>query len=164
MRLLCGGTSWFNCQAPEALSLGLLLSAVGLGAITGAFLVASLPDKAPRGLAADAGNLTFPLFLILFVGSHSFLVSLLIMMLVGMSHVFQNAMANTLLQLTLPDDLRGRVMSLYSLVSHGMTHLGGLQAGFQRTGWRRRCVGAGGVVSLAYGLFVAFRYPTNPAG
>jgi hypothetical protein len=157
---LCNGTkSVFNCQAPEALPLGLLFSAVGLGAIMGAFLVASLPEHAPRGRMLTVGNLSFPLFLLIFVNSHSMVLSLLVMVFVGMSHVFQNAMANTLLQLTSPDHLRGRVMSLYSLVSHGMHHLGGLQAGFVAD-WigASMSVGLGAGVSLKYGLFVAFRY------
>ena len=117
--------------------LGLLLSAVGVGAITGALLVASLPEKAPRGRMLTLGNLAFPAFLLLFAGSRSLLLSFVVMLFVGMSHVFQNAMANTLLQLNAPDELRGRVMSLYSLVSGGMTHLGGLQAGFA-TDWLER--------------------------
>jgi MFS family permease len=158
---LCNGTNVtvFNCQAPEAIPLGLLLSAVGLGAIMGAFLMASLPEQAPRGRLLTVGNLSFPFLLLVFVNSHSMVLSLLVMILVGLSHVFQNAMANTLLQLTSPDRLRGRVMSLYSLVSHGMHHLGGLQAGFVAD-WigAPLSVGLGAGVSLLYGLFVAFRY------
>jgi len=148
-----------NCQAPAAIPLGLLLSAVGVGAVAGAFLVASLPEKARRGRMLTLGNLCFPLFLLIFVNSHSMLLSLVMMMFVGMSHVFQNAMANTLLQLTAPDPLRGRVMSLYSLVSHGMTHVGGLQAGFVAD-WVGApiSIGVGAGFSLLYGLFVAVRY------
>jgi MFS family permease len=160
IRLLCDSPhAWLNCQAPEALPLGLLLSAVGLGAITGAFLVASLPDGARRGRLLTAGNLAFPLFLLLFVSSRSFVVSMLAMLLVGLSQVFQNSLANTLLQLHSPDGLRGRVMSLYFMISHGMTNLGGLQAGFAAD-WAGAplSIGAGAGVSLLYGLFVAFRY------
>jgi predicted MFS family arabinose efflux permease len=158
---LCNGAkvTIFNCQAPEAIPLGLLLSAVGLGAIGGAFLMASLSENAPRGKLLTIGNLTFPFLLLLFVYSDSMVVSFFIMILVGLSHVFQNAMANTLLQLTSPDQLRGRVMSLYSLVSHGMHHLGGLQAGFAAD-WigAPTSIGIGAGVSLLYGLFVAVRY------
>ena len=158
---LCNGAkaTFLNCQAPEAIPLGLLLSAVGLGAIMGAFLMASLPEHAPRGRLLTVGNLSFPLLLLLFVYSHSMTFSLFIMILVGLSHVFQNAMANTLLQLTSPDPLRGRVMSLYALVSHGMHHLGGLQAGFVAD-WIGApiSIGVGAGVSLLYGLFVAIRY------
>jgi MFS family permease len=161
VRFLCNGekSTVFNCQAPEAIPLGLLLSAVGLGAIMGAFLIASLPEYAPRGRLLTVGNLSFPLLLLLFVYSHSMGFSLFLMILVGLSHVFQNAMANTLLQLSSPDPLRGRVMSLYALVSHGMHHLGGLQAGFMAD-WIGApiSIGAGAAVSLLYGFFVAVRY------
>jgi hypothetical protein len=158
---LCDGAQLtvFNCQAPEAIPLGLLLSAVGLGAIMGAFLMASLPEHAPRGRLLTLGNLSFPLLLLIFVYSKSMAFSLVVMLLVGLSHVFQNAMANTLLQLSSPDPLRGRVMSLYSLVSHGMHHLGGLQAGFMAD-WIGApvSIGLGAGFSLVYGLFIAVRY------
>jgi MFS family permease len=160
IEFLCnGGHQIWNCRAPEALPLGLLLSAVGIGAVMGAFLVASLPEKARRGRMLTLGNLSFPLLLLVFVGSRSMVLSLFVMVLVGLSHVFQNAMANTLLQLTAPDHLRGRVMSLYSLVSHGMTHVGGLQAGFVAD-WvgASASIGVGAGISLLYGLFVAARY------
>ena len=149
-----------KCKAPAAIPLGLLFSAVGLGAVMGAFLVASLPENAPRGRMLTIGNIAFPLFLLFFVRSDSLWFSTVIMLFVGMSHVFQNSMANTLLQMTSPDALRGRVMSLYSLVSQGMTHIGGLQAGLVAD-WLGApiSIGVGALFSLLYGLFVAFRYP-----
>ncbi len=160
VRLFCGGDVLpIQCQAPQALPLGLLLTAVGLGAVTGALLVASLPERARRGRVLSFGNLAFPLFLLLFAVSRSMLLSLPLMLLVGICYVMQNAVANTLLQIHAPDELRGRVMSLYSLVSQGMTHVGGLQAGFVAD-WigAPLSVGVGAAVSLAYGLFVAVRY------
>jgi MFS-type transporter involved in bile tolerance (Atg22 family) len=125
----------------------------------GAFLVASLPEKARRGQMLTLGNLSFPFLLLIFVSSNSMLLSLVVMLLIGASHVFQNSMANTLLQLTSPDPLRGRVMSLYSLVSHGMTHVGSLQAGFIAD-WVGApiSIGVGAGFSLLYGIFVAVRY------
>lgn len=158
--LLCNGSHQImNCRAPDAIPLGLLLSAVGLGAVMGAFLVASLSEKSRRGQMLTMGNLSFPLFLLLFVNSESLVVSVFLMLFVGMSHVFQNAMANTLLQLNAPNELRGRVMSTYSLVSHGMTHLGGLQAGLTAD-WMGAplSIGAGAGFSLLYGCFIALRY------
>ena len=158
---LCDGKfTMASCQAPEAIPLGLLLSAVGLGAVAAAFLIASLPENARRGKMLTLGNISFPLLLLFFVNSHSLLLSVVLMLFVGISHVFQNAMANTLLQLTAPDPLRGRVMSLYSLVSHGMHHLGGLQAGFAAD-WvgAPLSIGVGAVFSLLYGLFIVLRYP-----
>jgi MFS family permease len=157
---LCSGNYFvLQCQAPEALPLGLLLTCVGIGAVMGALIVASLPERAPRGRMLTLGNLFFPSLLLIFVNSRFMLLSLVVMTLVGISFVMQNAMMNTLLQLTAPDELRGRVMSLYSLISQGMTHLGGLQAGFVAD-WIGApvSVGLGAAISLAYGLYVAVRY------
>jgi predicted MFS family arabinose efflux permease len=158
---LCNGDHpIMTCQSPEALPLGLLYSAVGIGAVIGAFLVASLPEHARRGRMLTLGNLGLPVLLLAFVSSQVFTLSLFLMVLVGMGQVFQNTLANTLLQITSPDLLRGRVMSQYSLVTQGMHQLGGLQAGFVAD-WigAPLSVGIGAGVSLAYGLFVFFRYP-----
>ncbi len=158
--LLCGGELLpIECQAPEALPLGMLLTAVGLGAVAGALLVASLPEWARRGRVLSFGNLAFPFFLLLFAVSRSMVLSLPLMLLVGICFVMQNAIANTLLQIHAPDELRGRVMSLYSLVSEGMRNVGGLQAGFVAD-WigAPLSVGLGAAISLAYGLYVAVRY------
>lgn len=149
-----------NCQSPEALPLGMLLTTVGLGALVGALVVAALPDNAPRGKLLTVGNLAFPLLLLSFAVSRSFLVSLLVMFLTGISFVWQNALANTLIQLISPDALRGRVMSVYTMVFQSMMRLGGLQAGFMAD-WVSApfSVGLGAVASLFYGLFVAVRVP-----
>lgn len=158
---LCSGEHHIiTCQTPEALPLGLLYTAVGIGAVTGAILVASLPERARRGRMLTLGNLGLPVMLLAFVNSKAFLLSLFLMVLVGMGQVFQNALANTMLQITAPDQLRGRVMSQYSLVSQGMHQLGGLQAGFVAD-WigAPLSVGIGAAISLFYGIFVFFRYP-----
>ena len=158
---LCNGEHhMLTCLQPEALPLGMLLSAVGIGAVTGAILVASLPERARRGRMLTLGNLGLPVLLLAFVNSKIFILSLFLMALVGMGQVFQNALANTLLQITAPDQVRGRVMSQLSLVSHGMHQLGGLQAGFVAD-WigAPLSVGIGAAISLLYGVFVFIRYP-----
>ena len=127
---ICDGENpLLHCQAPEALPLGLLLSAVGVGAVIGAFVVASLPRGARRGWLLTIGNLALPFSLLLFVVSRSFLLSMALLVLVGLSQVFQNSLANTLLQITTPDNLRGRVMSLYTLTLFGLMPVGGLLTG-----------------------------------
>jgi predicted MFS family arabinose efflux permease len=157
---LCGPDGPFRCQAPEALPLGMLLTAIGVGAVTGALLVASLPNDARRGPLLTAGNLLFPAGLLLFSLSRSFIVSLLLLVAIGIAFVAQNALANTLIQLNIPDELRGRVMSLYTLTFQVSMRAGGLQAGLVADSLGpAMSVGIGAAVSLAYGLFIAIRYP-----
>ncbi len=158
---LCDGPApRFRCESPEALPLGILLTAVGVGAVIGALAVASLPNSARRGPFLTLGNLGFPALLVAFSLSRSFLLSVLLLMGVGASFVFQNSLANTLLQLAVPDEVRGRVMSVYTLVFQSMMRLGGLQAGLMADRFGAPfAVFLGAVVSLGYGLFVALRYP-----
>jgi hypothetical protein len=149
-----------HCMAPEALPLGALLTVVGIGALIGALGVASLPESAHRGVMLTAGNLAFPLLLLVFSLSRSFLFSMVILLLVGVSFVMQNALANTLLQLVSPDALRGRVMGVYTMVFQSAMRLGGLQAGLMAD-WIGApfSVAIGAILSLFYGVYVSLRIP-----
>jgi hypothetical protein len=106
------------------------------------------------------GNLGFPLTLLIFALSKSFWLSMCVLFGVGILFILQNALSNTLVQLASPDHLRGRVMSVYSLVFQGMAGAGRMQAGLMEG-----FVGApfsvaiGALTSLAYGLFVFFKWP-----
>ena len=149
-----------SCQSPGALIYGLLMAATGIGAFIGAMTVASLPADARRGRLLTMGNLGFPALVIMMALSRSFVLTAFLLMGIGASFVFQNALGNTLLQLTTPDELRGRVMSLYTLTFNIMMRLGGGQAGLMGN-WLGAplAVGLGAAVALAYGLYVAVRYP-----
>lgn len=149
-----------KCQAPEALPLGALLTTVGIGALAGALVIASLPAGAHRGKMLTIGNLSFPLLLLVFGLSRSFLLSLATLVLVGMSFVWQNALANTLLQFASPDELRGRVMSVYTMVFQSSMRLGGLQAGLVAD-WVSApfSVAIGAIFSLCYSIYVALKVP-----
>jgi len=155
-----GPIPFLRCQTPQALPLGMLLTMVGVGALVGALVIASLPESARRGAMLTLGNLVFPASLVVFAASRSFLLSLACLFGVGFSFVWQNALANTLIQVMTPDEMRGRVMSLYSLVTQSTMRLGGLQAGLvaDRIG-ASLAVGLGATISLAYGAFVALRFP-----
>jgi MFS family permease len=118
-----------SCQAPDALTFGLLMAAVGLGAVVGSLSVASFGGEAHRGRWLTAGNLAFPALVLVVSLSRSFSLTLVVLAGVGVSFVAQNALANTLIQMEVPDRLRGRVMSFYALTFQMMMRIGGMQAG-----------------------------------
>jgi len=158
---ICGSSNQvLSCESPEALPLGILLTSVGTGALIGALIIASLSETAHRGKLLTIGNLLFPAALVVFSLSQSFILSVIIMLVVGFSFVWQNALANTLLQLIVPDELRGRVMGFYTMTFQGMMRLGGMQAGLMGD-WLGApfAVGIGALISLIFGGFVAVRYP-----
>ncbi len=149
-----------HCRAPEALPLGFLLAAVGVGAVIGALIVASLPANAKHGRLLTIGNIGFPLVLLLFSLSRNFTFSVILMLITGLSFTWQNSLANTLFQLNSPDELRGRIMSFYTLSMQGMMRLGGLQAGaFSDLFSAPIALGTGAAISLIYGLFVLIKFP-----
>lgn len=149
-----------HCQAPEALPLGILLTMVGIGATLAALTIAATTDKGRRGMMMTIGNLGFPAFIILFALSRNFLLSAGLLFFVGVSFVLQNVLANTLIQLSAPDNLRGRVMSVYMMTMNTTIRLGGLQAGFMAD-WLGAplSVGLGAVIALVYCVYIAIRYP-----
>ena len=155
-----GSRALFNCQSPDALAYGLLMAATGLGAVIGALFSASLPARARRGRWLTLGNLGFPALLVCMALSRSFALTLILLVGIGFNFVIQNVMANTLIQVTVPDELRGRVMSFYSLMLQGMMVVGGVQAGVMGDYLGApMAVGAGALICLACGAFVAWRYP-----
>jgi MFS family permease len=155
------GTFGVSCKSPGALTYGLLMAATGLGAVTGALFVASLPPSARRGRLLTLGNLSFPALVVLMALSRSFALSLVLLVGIGFSFVTQNALTNTLIQIIIPDELRGRVMSFYSLMFQAMMRLGGMQAGLMGDRFGAPfAVGIGAIVCLAYGAFIAWRYPS----
>lgn len=109
--------------------LGFLTAAIGGGALAGALTLASLGNFQHKGLLLSIGNLLFPAMLFLFALSRSFAPSLLFLMGAGWGLITQNALTNTLLQTSVPDHLRGRVMSAYALMFLGMMPIGNLLSG-----------------------------------
>ncbi len=158
---VCSGQqALFDCREPGALTYGLLMAATGIGAVIGALLVASLPNQARRGRWLTLGNLIFPGLLIVIALSRSFTLTFFLLITVGVSFVVQNALVNTLIQIAVPDELRGRVMSFYTMTFQAAMSLGGMQAGLLGD-WLGAplALGLGAVVCWVYGMFVAWRYP-----
>jgi len=144
----------------DADTYGYLMTATGAGALLGALVVASLGPRARRGVYLTVANLTFPSLVILFSLVRSFWAAAPLLAVVGFFFVMQNSLANTILQLEVPDRLRGRVMSIYFLVFMSAMRLGALQAGYiARYVNVTTAIAAGGAAALLWGLIVAWRLP-----
>jgi MFS family permease len=112
-----------------ASGLGWLSAASGLGALIAALVLAQLPKEAPRGrIITIALFLHMPL-MVAFTLSRSLPLAMLCMFGTGLAGVCSMALSNTLIQTIVPDGLRGRVMSVFTLLLLGMSPLGGMFAG-----------------------------------
>jgi MFS family permease len=109
-----------------ARTYGVLMGATGLGATTGALMLAS--RRGVRGLGKWVGvaGAGFGAGLILFSLSRWYWLSICVLVPMGFSMMTQMASANTLVQVMVPDRLRGRVMAVYSMLFMGMAPLGSL--------------------------------------
>jgi MFS family permease len=143
-----------------ARGLGILMAASGLGALGGALSLAGRRDV--RGLGAwvawAAGS--FGVALALFSLSRTFWLSVVLLVPVGFSLMVQMAASNTLIQAMVPDALRGRVMSVYSMMFMGMTPFGGLAAGYgaEHIG-APAAVACGGAICIAGAIAFGLRLP-----
>ena len=109
--------------------LGGMLSAVGLGAVAAAMLMASGGDFRRKGAGVLAASAGFAVSLAGFALSRRYALSLACLALLGGSMTSTASLVNTLLQKNAPDRMRGRVISLYALAWLGLVPLGNLQAG-----------------------------------
>ena len=100
----------------------------GLGALAGTLGVAWLADSGRRGRQALAGATLFGLLIIAFSFSTWYPLSLAIILLMGLANQLYMTTVFTVLQLHLPDELRGRVMGVYGLTWR-LTPLGGTVSG-----------------------------------
>ena len=99
---------------------GWLNTATGLGAVTGAFLLANHRiSHGRRGQLLVITNIAFPLILIVFSFTSLFPLSLLLAYGLGVGFMVQFTTINTLLQTRVEDEFRGRVMGLYTLTFFG---------------------------------------------
>ncbi|MSQ33043.1 MAG: MFS transporter [Dehalococcoidia bacterium] len=108
--------------------LGYLLSASGIGALTGTIIVSTLGGVRRKGLLVGVAAAVFGLLLIAFSQSPWFWLSLPLLGLMGAASSLYMITINTVLQAAVPDQLRGRVMGVYSL-TWSLMPLGGMQSG-----------------------------------
>ncbi|HJX01105.1 MAG TPA: MFS transporter [Terriglobales bacterium] len=143
-----------------ARGLGILMGFSGAGALIGALILAAKSSLRGLGTWVAACSASFGLFLILFGYSRIFWLSAVLLIPVGLFMMVQMAATNTLIQSMVPDRLRGRLMSLYSMMMMGMAPVGALLAGAlsERLG-APLTVALGGMCSILGAMWFGTRLP-----
>jgi MFS family permease len=139
---------------------GMLMGATGVGAIAAALTLASRRTIRGLGSWVAMGCALFGLSLALFASVHTFWIAGGLLTVAGFSMMVQMASSNTLIQSMVPDHLRGRVMSVYSMMFLGMAPFGSLLAGTlaERIG-PSITVGVGGAICMLAAIVFAGRLP-----
>lgn len=113
-----------------AMEFGWMSSAVGLGALGGALLLAAYARRLPKGRVLRDAATAFGVVLAAYALARSFPLVLALLVLTGFTMLVSTATTNTLLQTLTPDQMRGRTMSVFTLAYVGMGPIGAFQAGF----------------------------------
>jgi MFS family permease len=144
----------------DAITNGWLLSARGLGALGGGLMIAALSRFKLKGKLLTLGMFLLPVMLTVFSWVRWLPLSLLTLVGIGWSFMAIFNTLNALIQTLVVDELRGRVVSIYTMCIFGLMPLGSLLAG-----WVAEAIGEpvtvflSAVISLSFSLLVFLRIP-----
>jgi predicted MFS family arabinose efflux permease len=94
---------------------GLLLTAMGIGALCSSVLIASAGDKLPRGMLMLGSVALYGFIVVIFAASPWFQLSLVLMGITGLCTVHSHALVATVIQYYSPSEFRGRTMAIFSM-------------------------------------------------
>ncbi len=144
----------------NALTLGYLGAAMGVGSLVATFAVASLGNFRSRGML-NMGSIILVTVTLFFFGLSSRLaLSLVIIGVLGFFNTSFRLANNALVQSRVPDVLRGRVTSIYAM-DHGFQPVGSLLLGLLASSevlGPQRAVALAGLVAIAVTVFIGLRF------
>jgi MFS family permease len=145
----------------DAGGYGLLLACVGIGGLCGALGLAAAGDRYPRGKLLAVASLLFASLLIAFSFSRHIGLACFVLLGTGFAMIVNNALSNAMLQHLVPDQMRGRLMSAYSLVVVGVSQVfGSFFAGsLAESLGVTTAIGGTAAVMLVYAWYAFFRRP-----
>jgi len=138
---------------------GFLMAALGAGAVAGALALALVGGgRPPLGILVGAAIVVSGATMALAAVRHFWLATV-VLLVIGCSQILFTASCNTTLQVTVPDGVRGRMMSLYALVFVGVTPIGSFLVGSisETLGVSAAC-GVGGGLGLLFVLALTARW------
>ena len=143
----------------EADGYGIMLSALGLGALTGTVVVGRIRSKSNIGYIMLGGSMVFAGAVIAFAFARSFYVSIGFLFIGGLANTIFFVVAMTVLQLRVPEHMRGRVMGIYT-ITFSFIPLGGAMGGvIARIYDERIAVALGAVILASIYLLVGITQP-----
>ena len=113
----------------DSWGLGLLRASPGVGALTAALVMTHRPLRQHVGRIMFGAVATYGVAIIVFAFSRSFVLSMLLLAVLGVADMLSVVIRMTLIQLETPDDMRGRVSAVNSLFVSASNQLGDFRAG-----------------------------------
>lgn len=110
--------------------LGILHSAAGIGAVIGSLIVSAFGKRIKDTFLIFSGSIIFTISMITFSYISNFHVSLIFLLISGVGLVMQNSTLLSIIQHNTPNYIRGRMMSIFTVMMIGMAPFGSLQIGF----------------------------------
>jgi MFS family permease len=141
-------------------TLGLLMTATGVGALSGALYLAQRESVLGLGRIIMWASAAFGVGLVIFSLTTSLWPALLVLAIAGCGFMIHLAATNTILQTIVEERLRGRVMSFYTMAFFGTVPIGSLLGGImaERYG-ATRTVLVSGIICLAGSAWFAYKLP-----
>jgi predicted MFS family arabinose efflux permease len=145
----------------DAGGYGALLACVGIGGLSGALCLAAIGDRVRRGSLVFTASFAFSGMLIVLSLVRSAALAYPVLLGVGFTMILSNAVGNATLQHLVPNELRGRMMALYSFIAVGLSTVigsmvGGTVAHAVGVSW---AIGGGAVIMLAYAYWGFRNHP-----
>jgi len=138
----------------DAAGLGFLYAATGLGALLATIIISAYSHKINAYIFIVGGNIIFALGLLLFSFTTSLLFAYIFLFIIGFSLVGMFAMINTTIQHAVNDQMRGRVMSIYSLFFMGFAPLGNFEIGYVADKFGTEiAIRIGAIIVLIFGIY-----------
>ena len=144
----------------SASGLGYLMACVGMGAVLGGLGLSAAGDVPRKGLVAVASSIGFSTTLAAFALVHRFEATCVLLFVLGFLQTICVAALNTTIQVAVHDGMRGRIMSMMTVLLFGFSTVGGLVVGAlgDRIGVPR-AIAAGAAVVFCAALATMLRAP-----
>lgn len=137
---------------------GLMIAARGAGAMVGALMVAAMGHRQVKGRMWAFGSLVLAALMVAFALTSWLPLSLVLLVGLGLSFMLVANTSNVMVQSAIRDELRGRVMSIYSLIFFGAMPIGSLLTGLLAARYGEVItIASSGAILLGFALLVFAR-------